>query len=59
MELHHFLLGSKDKHQAVQKTEYHFMPLLKFLMGWAKHQQTLKKKPPDPPIILAGIFRYF
>lgn len=25
-------------------------------MGWAQHQQTLKKKPPDPPIILADIF---
>lgn len=56
MELHPLLLDSKDKHQAVQKIECHFIPLLKFLMGWAQHQQTLKKKPPDPPIILADIF---
>lgn len=53
MESHPFLLDSKDKHQAVQKIECHFIPLLKFLMAWAKHQQTFKKKPPDPPIILA------
>lgn len=25
-------------------------------MGWAQHQQTLKEKPLDPPIILADIF---
>lgn len=56
MELHPLLLDSKDKHQAVQKIECHFIPLLKFLMGWAQHQQTLKKKPPDLPIILADIF---
>lgn len=56
MELYPLLLDSKDKHQAVQKIECHFIPLLKFLMGWAQHQQTLEKKPPDPPIILAGIF---
>lgn len=56
MELHPLLLDSKDKHQAVQKIECHFIPLLKFLMGWAQHQQILKKTPSDPPIILADIF---
>lgn len=39
-----FFLTAKTNIKLSRRQSAIFIPLLKFLMGWAKHQQTLKKR---------------